>query len=628
MPPYKYMSQFYRFLASLPLLALTGCVSPIAQRVASDPRVVNADQLLTRGAYEPALQAYQSLAQSTGYPDYFRLKATDAALRAGQGRVAQRLAASIDPAELDAPDRDQLLLLKSRLDLSVGKAGEAMAKLAAIRPDKLDPSRRAHFHTLKASAWNQQGNLLESARESIAATRFQTRPEEILRTRTLIYDTLARLPEAVLANQQPPAPDVLGGWMALVRIVGSGSPARVAPALAEWRAQFPGHPADGAFLAGLQQTGTAGVEVTPLESGAGEVAAATPAAQSAPSLPPGGFIGVLLPQSGTYAEAAVAIKAGLDAAYAADPNPAKLPLRMLDSQSGSITSLYQQLVTAGASAVIGPLTREHVGELMQGSGLSVPVLALNQVPNASNERIYQLSLNPEQEAGQLAASAWFDGARAALLLAPSSHFGQRISASFTAWWKQVGGKLLATQVYPYHGTDYTEPVKNLLAALPPGQRDAFVYLVADARDARLLAPQILYQSSNALPIYATSQVFTGHADPVGDQDMDGVVFCDLPWLLNHDSSDPLSADHLADLIQATKPDYVKLIAFGIDAYRVLPELDALRQDGQYRHAGMTGTLALRDGNRFERQMSCARFQGGHPEVRGVAPLMSLPGISP
>ncbi|MEY4194236.1 MAG: hypothetical protein RLZZ226_604 [Pseudomonadota bacterium] len=622
------MSQFYRFLASLPLLALTGCVSPIAQRVASDPRVVNADQLLTRGAYEPALQAYQSLAQSTGYPDYFRLKATDAALRAGQGRVAQRLAASIDPTELDAPDRDQLLLLKSRLDLSVGKAGEAMAKLAAIHPDKLDAPRRAHFHTLKASAWNQQGNLLESARESIAASRFQTRPEEILRTRTLIYDTLARLPEAVLANQQPPAPDVLGGWMALVRIVGSGSPARVAPALAEWRAQFPGHPADGAFLAGLQQTRTAGVEVTPLESRAGEVRAATPATQSPPSPPPGGFVGVLLPQSGTYAEAAAAIKAGLDAAYAADPNPAKLPLRMVDSQSGGIMSLYQQLVTAGASAVIGPLTREHVGELMQGSGLSVPVLALNQVPNARNERVYQLGLNPEQEAGQLAASAWFDGARAALLLAPSSHFGQRISASFTAWWKQVGGKLLATQVYPYHGTDYTEPVKNLLAALPPGQRDAFVYLVADARDARLLVPQILYQSSSALPIYATSQVFTGHADPVGDQDMDGVVFCDLPWLLNHDSGDPLSADRLTGVIQGTKPDYVKLIALGIDAYRVLPELDALHQDGQYRHAGMTGTLALRDGNRFERQMSCARFQNGHPEMRGVAPLMALPGTSP
>lgn len=611
------MSKSYRFLAALTALTLAGCAGPIAQRVASDPRVATADRLLVQGDYRAALSSYQELADSTGYPDYFRLKATDAALRAGQATLAQRLAASVDPDELDDEDRDQLLLLRSRLDLSLGKAREAMAKLNAVRPKKLDVPRQAHFHVLRASAWNQLGNLLESARESVLASRFQSRPEEILRTQTLIYETLSRLPADVLASRQPPPPDVLGGWMALVRRLGQASPARQEPVLAEWRQQFPGHPANGAFLASLVQSRTAGVEVTPLSP---TPPAVTPAQSS--------FIGVLLPLSGTYAEAATAIKAGMEAAYQADPDPGKRPLQVLDSQSGDITGLYQQLVNAGASAILGPLIKEQVSAIVQGAGSSVPVLALNQVANVQHDKVYQLSLSPEQEVEQTAASAWFDGYHAALVLAPSSHFGQRIASHFSGWWQKIGGKLLASQVYPYHGTDYTEPVRNLLAALPPAQRDGFIYLIADTRDARLLVPQILYQTASALPIYATSQVFSGQPDPAGDQDMNGVIFCDVPWLLDHGTEDPLSADHLSAVIQGTKPDYVKLIALGIDAYRLLPELDALRQDGQYRHAGMTGILALRNGNRFERQMRCARFQNGQTEVRGTAPLMPVTGTSP
>lgn len=622
------MSKSYRFLTSLAVLALAGCAGPIAQRVASDPRVAVADRLLVQGDYTAALNSYQELAGSTRYPDYFRLKATDAALRAGQATLAQRLAASVNPDELDDGDRDQLLLLRSRLDLSLGKAREAMVKLNAVHVDKLDAPRQAHFHVLRASAWNQLGNLLESARESLLASRFQSRPEELLRTRTLIYETLSRLPAEVLATRQPPPPDVFGGWMALVRILGQESPTRMVSALAEWRQQFPGHPADGAFLASLQQKRTVSVEVTPLQSGSSEDVGNAPPPQAATPPAQTAFIGVLLPLSGTYAEAATAIKAGMDAAYQADSNPAKLPLQVLDSQTGDILGLYQQLVNAGASAIMGPLIKEQVSAITQGAGSSVPVLALNQVANAQHDKVYQLGLSPEQEVEQIAASAWFDGHHSALVLAPSSHFGQRIASHFSTWWQKIGGKVLATQNYPYHGTDYTEPVKGLLAAIPSAPRDSYIYLIADARDARLLVPQILYQTANALPIYATSQVFSGQIDPVGDQDVNGVIFCDLPWLLDHGTEDSLAPSHLSEVIRGTKPDYIKLIALGIDAYRLLPELEALRQDGQYRHIGMTGTLTLRSGNRFERQMSCAQFQNGHTEVRGTAPLIPVAGTSP
>ncbi|MGI9213467.1 MAG: penicillin-binding protein activator [Methylococcaceae bacterium] len=622
------MSKSYCFLIGMAVLVLAGCAGPIAQRVATDPRVMIADHQLAQGEYETALHAYQELAASTQFPDYFRLKATDAALRAGQGQIAQKLAHSVNPDELDSVDQDQLLLLKSRLDLSQGKSREAMAKLGAVHLDKLDAQRRAHFHLLRASALNQLGNLLESAHESITASRFQNRPDELLRTHTLTYETLSKLPEGFLATRQPPPPDVLAGWMELVRIVGSGSPARVAQALADWRRRFPNHPADGAFLARLEQNRTAGVEVSPLETTPAVIPPSPTAPLTAAPTAAASFIGVLLPLSGTYSEAATAIKAGLDAAQNADTHPDKLPLRVLDSQSGDIQELYRQLVNEGASAIIGPLTKEQVGALIQSSGLSVPVMALNEVAKLQNEAVYQLSLSPEQEVEQVAASAWFDGQRSALVLAPNSNFGQRIAAHFTTWWKQIGGTVLASQFYPYHSDDYTQPVKTVLASVPPAARGIFVYLVADARDAHLLVPQLQFQTTSALPVYASSQVFSGKSDPASDLDLSGVIFCDVPWLLDRGSVDPLSSDQLAGLIQGTKPDYVKLIAMGIDAYRLLPDLETLKQDNQYRHSGLTGTLALRPGNHFERQMSCAQFQNGHPEIRGTAPIIPVAGVSP
>mgnify|MGYP006286629987 CR=1 FL=1 len=334
---------------------------------------------------------------------------------------------------------------------------------------------------------------------------------------------------------------------------------------------------------------------------------------------------VLLPLTGTYAEAAAAIRSGLDAALAKDSNPAKLPLHYVDSQSGDIKALYQQLVAGGAAAILGPLTKENVSGLAQGTDLSVPVMALNQVAGVQNDKLYQLGLNPEQEVEQLAASAWFDGRRAALVLSPASNFGQRISAHFIQYWKQIGGLVLASETYPQHGDDFSQPVENLLGGITPGTRAGFVYLVADARDAHLLTPQILARFGTAMPLYTTSQVYSGQPDPVSDQSLNNLIFCDVPWLIDRNEGDELSATQLSETIQHTKPDYVKLIALGIDAYRLLPELDALKQDSQYRFAGLTGTLSLRSGNRFERQMSCARFQNGGLEMRGTAPILPPQG---
>lgn len=630
----------FRPFAVLPLvLALAGCAGRSLPGLGGAPEPdPQAESLFRSGDYEGAMRRYRYLAQTSGDADYYLMRAADAALRAGDGGSARQLANLVNPRELDRVDRNQFLLLQSRLDLNAGRAREAMAKLDTVAADQLTSGQAQNYHTLRASAYNQLGDMLASARERVELGPMLSQTEAIDKNNEAIYDALSRLPDSVLAQRQPPWPDVLGGWMALTRILKSIPPSGLGSALSEWETRYPDHPAAGVFLQKMAGDAGRGVRVTPLGQkpavsptpplAPNAEPAPAPEAQPAPPPPTGPFVGVLLPLTGPYAPAAEAVRAGMIAAHFADPNPAKLPLRFVNSEAGDIGAAYRKLVDEGATSVVGPLIKEQVATLARGGELPVPVLGLNQAGDAANDRLYQFGLSPEQEVEQAAGSAWFDGKQNAWVLAPSTPFGQRMVNHFNRYWRGLGGKVGATKKYTQHGQDYSAAVKDLLAGVAPAAPEAaapatadFVFLIADAADARSILPQLVTGQGAGIPVYSTSHVHSGKPDPQADQDLNGLIFCDVPWLLNPDQGDALSAQALQSQIDKTPPDYTKLIALGLDAYRLLPELDRLKLDPQYRYAGATGVLSLGAGNKLQRQLECAQFQNGNPEPRGIAPVM-------
>jgi len=290
------------------------------------------------------------------------------------------------------------------------------------------------------------------------------------------------------------------------------------------------------------------------------------------------------------------------------------------------------------------LIKEDVAALAKAGELPVPALGLNQTPEVSNDRVYQFGLTPEHEIEQAAGSAWFDGRQSALVLAPANPFGQRMIKHFVAYWNQLGGAIRAIKTYPYHGEDFTAPVKELVSATPtakaaqlstpamppaqtPKENGDFIFLIGDVRDARLILPQIAVHQGEPIPVYATSHVYGGRTDSEADRDLNGVIFCDIPWLLDPAESGPLSFQALSKQIRQTPSDYLRLIALGIDAYRLLPDLERFKTEPQYRHAGVTGTLSLDAGNRIQRQLHCAQFEGGVPQPRGIAPQLKPGGGS-
>lgn len=624
------MPLLIRLCLALLVLMAAACARDTARRGAVDARAMQAESLLQSGDYTGAMRLFQQLAETSGDPDYYRLRAADSALRAGDGRMAKQLADAINPRRLEAVNGYDYTLLQSRLDLNVGLAREALAKLDGIPAGRLEPSQLVHYHTLRASAYNQLGNMLESARERVRLGQLLTHPDAVQKNNEAIYDALTRIPEKILTAMQPPPPDILGGWMNLTQIVKTTPPADLNTELAKWRARFPGHPADGTFLQGL------------LGQAQGHRPDQAQAGTSPPAAAPGsgGFIGVMLPLSGPYAPAGQALRTGVLAAYYADADPAKPPLRFVDTRSGDILQLYRKLADEGAKAVLGPLIKDDVAALAKAGDLPIPVLALNQIPEIGNDRVYQFGLTPEHEVEQAAGSAWFDGRQNALVLGPANQFGQRMIKHFVAYWRQLGGSVRTIKTYPYHSEDFTASVRELIAAapaahtrlsvpaIPPIEKPSgdFIFLISDARDAHLILPQLAFHQGEHLPVYATSHVYGGKANSEADRDLNGLIFCDTPWLLDPAESGPLSYQALSKQIQQTPPDYVRLIALGIDAYRLMPELERFKAEPQYRYTGATGTLSLAAGNRIQRQLHCAQFEDGVPQPRGIAPLLR-PGDS-
>jgi len=611
-----------RLVICAAVLLLSACVSQ-GPRQADMPLISTAEQRIATKDYAGAAQIYQQLSEESDAPDYYRLEAADAELRDGNGRAAQALLSAINPGELRNPDYLRYVLLRARIDLNQGRAHEAMTRLDEIAYQRLDPPLMAHYHTLRASGYNQLGNMLESARERVELGYLLSNGEAIEANNGAIYDALQRLPDRTLAELQPAPPDVLGGWMALTEIL-RRPPAGRPEAVRSWRARFLGHPADGPFLDKLLASpDKAKGQHRPEPASARPAPQVTPLAPAAPAA--GKVIGVMLPLTGPYSAAGQAVKAGLEAAAAADSNPAKPQLRYADTQGGDPAVVYRSLTGAGAELVIGPLVKEELTALAKSAELMVPVLALNQVKEVQSASIYQFGLAPEQEVEQSAGSAWFDGRQSALMLAPATAFGQRMIQHFSGYWRSLGGAVVAIKTYKAGGDDFSGPVRELLASAPGGGKAAdFVFLIADARDGSLLRSYLEAQqttASPALPIYATSQVYNGRPDVSQNPDLNGIAFCDIPWLLGDDDSGPLSRQGLQQTLDRTPENYRRLIPMGMDAYRLIPELPRLQSASDHRFNGATGVLTLSRDNRLRRQLNCAQFNAGNLQLRGLAPIL-------
>ncbi|WP_116829191.1 penicillin-binding protein activator [Pseudomonas syringae] len=589
-----------RLLSALCLAALlAACASSPSSSLGELPRTPDAsiEQLLEQAASAKTPEQAATL----------RLSAADLASRQNDAGRAAQILGQVQIDQL----KPGLQVFASTLsaELAMGR-NQPKAALTALnhpgmqRLGELSVEQQIRTHMVKARALEADGQALAAANERVYAGPL-LQGTDASANNDAIWTLVSALPAEQL---QSTATDDMGGWLNLARsIKGAGTLEQQQAAIDNWKAQNPKHPA-------ALQLPTALAQLRALTS------------------EPITKIALLLPQDGQLAAVAKALREGFMAAHFQAQLAGENPPAIQVFDSSRITSMdefYRQAQAAGVQLVVGPLEKNLVKQLNSRQQLPITTLALNY-SDTSNEgpaQLYQFGLAAEDEAREVARRAWADGKRSAVAMVPKGEWGDRVLDAFRKSWQAKGGTLIAAE-HVDQPVELAQQVADLfqlrnsegraqrlqstagtqIAAQPSRRQDIdFMFLAATPQQAQQIKPTMVFQYAGDVPVYATSHLFTNSNDHAQYMDLNGVRFCETPWLLN--AEDPLRQQVTAQWPQAAG-SLGRLYAMGIDAYRLAPRLAQLKAMPDSRIDGLSGSLSLNPGRRVERQLPWAEFVDG------------------
>jgi outer membrane PBP1 activator LpoA protein len=571
-----------RFVAAaLIALALSACVTMQDQDAepAASSDGAHAEQLYHEGDLDQAAREFEALAASSGgdASAHFRLRAAEALRDAGDLDGAARALGDVKRRRLHGSEPYRLDLLDAEIAIAHGDFAQAET-LLATPIENLPDNLRTRAFELRARAEVGTGHVDAAARTRAQLDRYLSGADRDQNRKELI-DTLAALDaNALKARAESLAPDdPLRPWIEqALRAKGEA----IARDLTR-----PSRPV------GTMQPGHAG-------------------AYESEGYVSSQHIALLLPLGGALGAVSSSIRDGFLAMYFASDDAHRPDVRVYDSGKtpADAVAAYKKAVDDGADHVVGPLQREAVGELFHQT-LTAPVLALNhpdtgEVPPPGSA---EFGLLPDAEGAQVAAHMRERGIARAAMIAADTDWAQRASSAFRAQFEANGGQVVGEAKLRDNDVNFRTQVTQATASLGDAS-DAGIFISMRPQQARLLLPQLKIASINA-PVFATSHVYSGDANPGLDRDLDGVEFCDAPWLFGPVAGRP-DRDAVSRQIPSANGVGARLFAFGMDAYALLPYMDWLLAHPDSYLDGATGDLAADTFGRIHRVVGWARFSNG------------------
>ena len=582
------------------LLLLAGCMEVGEVREAPPAASVDAEALYQQGELSRAAHAFEDLAAARpNERDHYRLRAAEAYREDGNLAAAAQALNGIKVRRLTADEPTRLALLDAEIALSQHDAARALERLNF--PDaNLPPPLRLRDLELRARALAANGDALASARTRASLNLLLGGPDRA-QNEAQIVDTLQKLgPEALKQQAAALAPnDALRPWInQALHSNGQALPQIV--------------------LRPNQAVGT----LVPGQDNA----------MAHEGYRAAHMVALLLPSMGALKAVAQPIRDGFLAAYFGDANPQRPQVRTYDSGETpqQAVEAYQRAVADGADRVVGPLRRDGVSAVFAQGRLPVPVLTLNQpehgeIPPPGSAAF---GLTPDAEAAQAAEHMLERGIKQAVIITATDDWAERSALAFRAQLENHNGAVLGDARIKDGEINFSGAIRQAMSGVPatntaPSLPGAVANAMAPApeppaigifismrpQQARLLLPQIKLAGHTGVPVFATSHVYSGNVDPGQDRDLDGVEFCDAPWLFDAVLGLPRYSE-IARVLDSARGAGARLFAMGMDAYSLLPYLDWLSDHHGSYLPGATGQLSEDELDRIQRLLIWARFDGG------------------
>ena len=524
---------------------------------------------------------------------------------------AGQLLADLNPQAMDNEQRFTWILLSGRAQLGDQRPDDALALLQRHEDDILQypAEQQAGLDLLKADALAMKGDLTGSLQQRVA-THPLLEDEDQDYNHGMIWQLLMQLSSSELADAIEDSRGDLLGWLTLAQLYRdpiADLDAQVSR-LNQWSAQWRTHPATD------------------------DVPDMLDALEKAVSERPS-KVAILLPATGPLKNAGKALQEGIMTAYYRHKQDGNPPvLRFYDSGGDDILALYQQAVQDGADFILGPLAKDKAATIANQGTLPVTTLALNYIDQGElPENFFQFGLAPEDEARQIALQGAREGASQAGILYPEGEWGERVAQAFAQEWQSLGGTVTVTRTYQ-EGPTLGDTVKELLLVaqsqsrgqavsrftsldmdIQPRRRQdmGFLFLLANPNQGRQVKPALNFHYAKDLPVYSTALVHSGESNPRRDQDLNGVRFVDMPWMLSNEDS------QLRRMSNEQWPEghgrYERLFAMGIDAYRLQSRVFLLSTLPSSELPGVTGRLSMKQ-QRIVRELNWGVFINGEPRA--------------
>jgi outer membrane PBP1 activator LpoA protein len=456
------------------------------------------------------------------------IRAISEFINQGQYFTAQSLADRLNDNWLTPEENLSFQVIHAQLATAAGKHQQAIEMLSALNPRQIEniPLRKQAFEALAISQI-ASGRLTDAAITLLELDTVVTDSEQLDNQRRILslLQTMDGLHISLL-KEYSSSPS-LEGWLALTDTLKTTTPALLQADIQNWRLAYPGHPAQLQLLSQF----------------AGQY-----------ELDEYRQIGLLLPLTSPYGTAARAFYDGFMEAHSNNFTfqPPRIVLYDTGEESFLSSFYYQAAVNEGSDFIVGPLGREAAEQLLSAQPPEVPTLLIAEIPDdKTGQNLFGISLSPEKEAVQAANRAFADGHRQVSIFRSDSDWGTRVSNAFISQWELLGGKVVNNNSFPGDVSDYSRIIQRFLGldksnarkivlesqvgtklSFTPRRNDDmdFLFLAANAAQARLVVPQLRFFQAHDLPMYATSYVYSGKPDPAVDADLDGVIFGDMKWM--------------------------------------------------------------------------------------------------
>lgn len=462
----------------------------------------------------------------------------------------------------------------------------------------------------KAQAILNIGKPLESAKLRIKLHKILSGQGAIDANFLGLWNAFEKLSDdKIIKVLKTPLDNGLRAWLELSLIVRRSNmlPAKMAPWIARWHTRYSAHIASPFANKLLAQSRD--IYISPSK------------------------IALMLPLEGRLSKAAKAIRNGFLYAHYQSPNKAKadIEIRTIDTSIG-FRGQYNLAIQEGADFIVGPLNKEAVSDLLLSQDSGVPTLALNySYDDNVSPNLFQYGLRPEGEARQVADYALLGHKYNAATLVPDTAWGRRLNSAFKERFELLGGSVYSESRYPAQSNDYGHAIKDLLnltqskarhriiqavigkkSEFQPRRRQDIdmIFMGANARQARIIKPQLKFHYAQNIQVYATSHIANSNAKKSADRDRDlnGVYYVDMPWALK--SNDLIATKDVQKLWPTLNKSYGRLFAMGIDAYRLIPQLKRLKLNPDESFKGLTGNLTVDEQGRVHRDLLLATYQKG------------------